>query len=136
VAENGISRDEQLCSRFDDVRDRFQVHATIYFNPEIEFALGTHASECCDFVQRIRNELLPTKARIHAHDQDVMDEIQDFCKRFDGSGRVKNNSRPAAVRGDQVECAIQMNAGFLVNRDPVGAGLGELRNEEVRIFDH
>ena len=32
--------------------------------------------------------------------------------------------------------AVQMHAGFLVHRNPVGPGLGKLRNELVRILDH
>ena len=35
-----------------------------------------------------------------------------------------------------MKSAVKMDAGFLVNGDPVGAGFGEGRDELIGIFDH
>jgi hypothetical protein len=65
-----------------------------------------------------------------------MDEIEDLGKGLDGSGRIEDYTGLAAVRSDQVEGAIEMDASFLMHGDPVGAGFGKFGDEEVRIFDH
>ena len=37
---------------------------------------------------------------------------------------------------DQMQGAIQVRTGFLVNGNPIGAGRREVGNEQVRVFDH
>jgi len=129
VTENGATRNEQFGPSFDDVGNRFQVDSPVYLNPKIEFAFGAHTGQCGDFVQRIGDELLATKARIHAHNQDVMDKIENLRERFDGSSGIKYHAGLAAMRRDQMEGAVEMNAGFLVDRDPVGTCFGKLGDE-------
>ncbi len=136
MTEDGVAGDEQLCACFYYVGYGFQIYSAIHFNTEIEFAFGTHASECGNFVQRIGDEFLTAEAGIHAHDQDVVDKIEDFGKGFDGSGGIEDYAGLAAVRSDEVKRAIEMDAGFLVDGHPVGAGFGKFGDEEIGIFDH
>lgn len=136
MAEDGVASNEKFRASFHDVCDGFQVNSTIYFNTEIEFALDAHASECGNFVQGIGNEFLAAEAGIDAHDQDVVDEVEDFRESFDGGGGIEDNAGLAAVGSDEVKSAIEMDAGLLVNGDPVGAGFGKFGDEEIGILDH
>jgi len=136
VGEDGAAGDQQLCAGFYYVGYGFQIHSTINFNAEIEFAFGAHAGECGNFVQGIRNEFLAAEAGIHAHDQDVVNEIENFSERFNGSGWIEDYAGFAAMRSDEVKRAIEMDAGFLVDGHPVGAGFGKFGDEEIGIFDH
>jgi hypothetical protein len=136
VAEDGVASDENFGARLYDVRNSLQVHATIYFNSKIQFAFGAHADEGSNFVQRIWNEFLTTEAGVDAHHQDVVDEVQDFREHLDGSRGIQNYAGLAAVRNDVVKGAIEVDAGFLMNRNPIGSGFGKLGNEKVRVFDH
>ena len=54
----------------------------------------------------------------------------------DRSGGIDDHGGFAAVRADQMERAIQVHAGFLMDGDPVGAGFGEGGDEVVGILDH
>ena len=136
MGEDGAAGDQQFGAGFDDVGYGFQIYSTIYFNAEIEFAFCAHACQGGNFVQGIGDEFLAAEAGIHAHDQDVVDEVEDFGEGFDGRGGIEDYTGLAAVRSDQVEGAIEMDAGFLVHGDPVGAGFRKFGDEEVGIFDH
>jgi hypothetical protein len=82
------------------------------------------------------DEGLAAKARIHAHDEDVVDERKNLVESMDRSAWVYNHTGFAPVRGDEMERAIEMDASFLVNGDPIGAGFGKDGDKFVRTFDH
>ena len=136
VAKDGVARNEEFGAGFDDVRDGFQVHSTIHFNAEIQFAFGAHAGKRSNFVEGIGNEFLAAKAGIDAHHQDVVDEVQHLGQSLNRSGGIQDHARLATVRGDQVQGAVEMHASFLVDGNPVGAGFGKFLDEEVGILDH
>ena len=79
---------------------------------------------------------MATEARVHAHDQNMVNEIEDFGESFDRSSGIEHDPGLAAMRSDQVKGAIEMDAGFLVNGNPVGTGFGKFGNEEIGILDH
>jgi hypothetical protein len=136
VAEDGIAGDKDFRACLDDVGDGFEVDSTIHFNAEIEFALRAHAGERGDFVQRVGNEFLAPKTGIDAHHQNVMDEVEDFRKRFDRRGGIENYAWLAAVRSNEVKRAVEMYASFLMDRDPVGARFSKFRDEVIGMLDH
>ncbi len=61
---------------------------------------------------------------------------KNLRERFDGSGGIEDYAGLAAVRGDQVQRAVEMDAGFLVDGHPIGAGFGKFGDEEIGVFDH
>ncbi len=79
---------------------------------------------------------LTTEAGVHAHDKNMMNQWKNFIEGVDRCGRVYDHSGLASVRGDQMKGAIEMDAGFLVDRDPSGAGFRKCRYELVRPFNH
>ena len=53
-----------------------------------------------------------------------------------GVAGIEHDARFHAVVGDQLQGAVQVGAGLVVDADPVGAGLGERGNEFVGVLDH
>ncbi len=136
VGEDGAARDEELGAGFDDIAHCFAIDSSIHFNTEIEFAFRAHACEGGNFVKGVGDEFLAAEPGIHAHHQDVVNKIEHFGQGFDGSSGIENYARLAAVGSNQVERAIKMNAGFLVDGHPVGSSFREYRDEKIGIFDH
>src|SRR5260370_8771266 len=79
---------------------------------------------------------LATEAGVHAHDKDMMKQRKNLIEGVDRCGRVYDHSGLASVRCDQMKGAIEMDAGFLVDRDPSSAGFGKCVYELVRLFNH
>ena len=77
----------------------------------------------------------PPKPGVHAHDQDMMNQRKNLIESMDRCGRVYNYSGLASVRCDQMKGAIEMDAGFLVDGDPISAGFGKCGYELVRPFN-
>src|SRR5713101_95914 len=55
---------------------------------------------------------------------------------MDRCGRVYDHSGLTSVGGDQMNGAIEMDAGFLVDRDPSSASFSKCGDELVRTFNH
>jgi hypothetical protein len=66
----------------------------------------------------------------------MMNQGKNFIEGVDRCGRVYNHSGLTSVGGDQMKGAIEMDAGFLVDRDPSSAGFRESGDEFVRSFNH
>jgi hypothetical protein len=136
VAKDRVTCYEKFSACFNDVGYRFEIHSTIYFNAEIEFALGAHTGQGSNFVERVGNKFLAAEAGVHAHDQDVVNEVEDLSESFYGRGGIKHYAGFASMRSDEVETAIEMDASLLMDGYPVGASFREFGNEEIGILDH
>jgi len=66
----------------------------------------------------------------------MMNQRKNLIEGVDRCGRVYDYSGLASVRCDQMKGAIEMDAGFLVDRDPSSAGFRESGDEFVRPFNH
>ena len=89
-----------------------------------------------DLLERVGNELLPAKPRVHAHHQNKISNIQDFVQSGDRCTRIDDHPRNGALGANHVESPIQMRASFLMNRDLIGSRLNEVRGVMVRVGDH
>jgi hypothetical protein len=79
---------------------------------------------------------LATEAGVHAHDKDMMNQGKNLIESVDRCGWVYDHSGLASVGGDQMKGAIEMDAGFPVDGDPISAGFGKCGDELVRPFNH
>jgi len=136
VAEDGVSGDEQVGTGSHDVGHGGEIDATVDFDAIREAARLAYARKGFNLAQRTLDEVLSAKAGIYRHHQDVMDDVEDFVERPDRSGRINDYRRLASVRADQVQRAVEMHAGFLMDGNPVGAGLREGLDEIVGILNH
>jgi len=136
VAEDGVAGDEEVGSGADDVGHSGQIDAAIDFNAVPEATRFADARERFYFAQRAFDEVLAAEAGIHGHDQNVVDDVENFVEGIYWCSGIDDHSRLASVRTDEMERAIEVDAGFLMDGNPVGAGLGEGFDEVVGIFDH
>ena len=81
-------------------------------------------------------KLLPAKAGVDAHHQNIVHHGQDFDERLDRGGRVDDDAGQHVVFDDVLEGAVQVAADLLMHGDHVGAGLGEGGDEGVGVLDH
>jgi len=136
VAEDGVAGYKEVGAGADNVGYCREIDASVHFNAIREAAGFADAGERFDFAQRAFDEVLSAKAGIHGHDQDVVDDVEDFLEGVYGCSGVDYHGRLASVRTDEMKRAIEVDAGFLMHGNPVGAGLGEGFDEVIGIFDH
>ena len=110
--------------------------AAVDFDAITQAQLPAEAGEVTNALDRTRQEFLAAEARVHAHDQDVVDHRQDLEDHFNGRRRVQNNCGLDAVVGNELQGAVEVAASFDVDADHVRAGLGEGRDELVGVLDH
>src|SRR5580704_13192428 len=65
-----------------------------------------------------------------------MDHAEDGQEQVDFGVGVDDDGGLHAVLSDVLEGAVQVAAGFVMDADPVGAGLGKGGDEFVGILDH
>jgi len=118
------------------VADRLVMDAAVDFNAKAEAARLPDIREQRNFLQGRVDKGLTAEAGVHAHDKNMMNQWKNFIEGVDRCGRVYDHSGLASVRGDQMKGAIEMDAGFLVDRDPSSAGFRKCRYELVRPFNH
>jgi hypothetical protein len=136
MLEYGAARDQNLGTGTHYVGDGVVMDATVNFNAEAEPAGLPHFRQQLNLLQRRMDKGLATEAGVHAHDKDMMNQGKNLIEGVDRCGRVYDHSGLASVRCNQMKGAIEMDAGFLVDRDPSSAGFRESGDEFVRPLNH
>ena len=136
LLEYGATRDQDLGTGTHYVGDCLVMDATVNFNAEAEPAGVPDFRQQLNFLQGRMDKGLATEAGVHAHDKDMMNQGKNLIEGVDRCGRVYDYSGLTSVGGDQMKGAIEMDAGFLVDGDPISAGFGKCWYELVRPFNH
>src|SRR5260370_15059208 len=136
MREYSAARDQDLGTGTHYVGDGLVMDATVNFNAEAEPAGLPDFRQQLNLLQGRVDKGLATEAGVHAHDKDMMNQRKNLIEGVDRCGRVYDHSGLASVRCDQMKGAIEMDAGFLVDRDPSSAGFGKCVYELVRLFNH
>ena len=113
-----------------------ETYSAVDFDAEIEVAFGPPADEFADFDEGTRNEVLAAVTRIHAHDQDVIDDVEHIFQQEGAGSGIDNNTRLGAVILDHMERAVEVAAHFVVHTDTVGARLDEDGRIGIGVLDH
>jgi hypothetical protein len=136
MLEYSAARDQYLRTGTHYVADRLVMDASVDFNAEAELARLADFREQFNFLEGRVDKGLTAEAGVHAHDKNMMNQWKNFIEGVDRCGRVYDHSGLASVCGDQMKGAIEMNASFLVDRDPSSPGFRESGDEFVRPFNH
>lgn len=136
LLEYSAASDQDFSTRADDVGDGVVMDAAVYFDAKTEPARVPDFREQLNFLQGRVDKGLTTEAGVHAHNKDMMNQRKNLIEGVDRCGRVYDYSRLTSVRCDQMKGAIEMDAGFLVDGDPIRAGFGKGGDELVRPFNH
>jgi hypothetical protein len=136
MLEYSATRDQDLGTGTHYFGDGVVMDATVNFNAEAELARLPDIREQLNLLQGRVDKGLATEAGVHAHDKNMMNQWKNFIEGVDRCGWVYDYSGLASVRRDQMKGAIEMDAGFLVDGDPISAGFGKCGDELVRAFNH
>jgi len=136
LLEYGAACDQDLGAGTHDLCDSLVMDAAVDFNPKVELARLPDIREQLNFLKARMDKGLATEAGVHAHDQNMMNQRKNLIEGVDRCGRVYDHSGLTSVGCDQMKGAIEMDAGFLVDGDPIRAGFGENGDEFVRPFNH
>ena len=112
------------------------VYSTVDFNSKLQAPGLSNFRKQLNFSERRADKGLAAESRIYAHHEYVMHQRKNFLECMNGSGRVQDHPGLAPVRSDEMEGAIEVNAGFLMDGNSMGTGVGEGRDEFVRPFNH
>ena len=103
----------------------------------MQAAAVTLGTEGAELIQRRGHELLPTEARLHAHDQDEVQVVEVGVDSLGRGARLDADAHLAAGGtdggdglGDSIGHSLQMEG------DEVSARLGEIRRVLDRVADH
>jgi hypothetical protein len=97
VAEDGVARNEEFSAGANNVGDGVVRNASVYLDSKGKATRLPDFGECGHFVERVGNELLATEAGVHGHDENVVDDFEDFAEGFHGSGGIDDYAGFAAV---------------------------------------
>jgi len=136
LLEYGAACDQDLGACAHDLRDSVVMDAAVNFNAEAEPAGLPDVRQQLNLLEGRVDKCLATEARVHAHDKDMMNQRENLIESMDWRSRVYDYSGLATVRCDQMKGAIEMDAGFLVDGDPISPGFGKCGDEVIRPFNH
>jgi hypothetical protein len=134
--EDGAACDQDLGACANDLRDCVVMDAAVNFNPKAEPAGLPDFRQQLNLLEGSVDKGLATEAWIHAHDKDMMNQREHLIESMDRCGRVYDYSGLASVRRDQMKGAIEVDAGFLVDGDPISPGFGKCGDEVIRPLNH
>ena len=80
--------------------------------------------------------MLASETGVHAHHQNVVDDIQNIVQHGHRRGRIDHHAGLGAFALDHSQRPVQMRAGFLMHQNLVGARLDEQGRVPVGIGDH
>ena len=136
LLEDGAACDQDLGACAHDLRDSIVMDAAVNFNAEAEPVGLPNVRQQLNLLEGRVDKGLATEARIHAHDKDMVDQRENLIESMDRRGRVYDYSGLASVRCNQVKGTIEMDAGFLVDGDPISPGFGKCGDEVIRSLNH
>ena len=89
-----------------------------------------------DLVYGPLDESLSAKSRIHGHYQDQVQVREHFLKDMGRRSRIDRDACLHAKLFDQMDDPMKMRAGLGMNGDQVSSSLDEVRNIQLRLFNH
>ena len=136
LIEHTRARHDGVGAGFDHLPGIACLDAAVDFNPGIQATLVAHAAQVADFVDLVLNEALTAETRVDAHHQHQITELKAVLEGVDWGARVQHSASFFAEIFDLSQVAVQVGAGFDLNADDVGAGLGEVFDVLLRLNNH
>lgn len=134
--EEGASGDEGVGPGFAAEGAGAFVDAAVDFEAETEAALFAPFVDGSDFFEHVAAEALTAEAGLDGHDENEIDRFQVGEKGVGGGVGFDREAGEAFEGPDFLEGFADRVARFDVDRDHVGAGLGEGINEPVGVQEH
>src|SRR5438552_5697614 len=132
--EHGGAGDQRIGAGLDHQRRRLRGDAAVDF--DIDIASRNEIARFADLVDHRGNEALAAKAWIDRHDEDEVEPVQYMPDVIDGRSGIERDAGLLAERLHGLQRAVEMGTRLGMNRDGVGAGLGESFEIAVDWRDH
>ncbi|VTR65137.1 hypothetical protein DESC_290207 [Desulfosarcina cetonica] len=136
AAEDGAAGHEYIDTGLGDAADRIGVDATVNLDEGVQAARLDHGLELNHLVEDRGDEFLTAEAWIDAHDHDEVQIGKNPLQGFHGGRRVEGHAGAGARFADQLNRAVQMGTGLLMDGDIIGPGSGEIGDIAFRGLDH
>src|SRR5579872_2284982 len=82
------------------------------------------------------DELLAAKTRVDRHYQHIIHDVEHFAQTLHRGSRIDYHTYLGSLNANQLQGTVEVNAGFLVHRDPVRPGGHKFGDVLVRILNH
>jgi hypothetical protein len=125
ACKDGTARDQKLGTSLGGFADGGGVDAAIYLNFSGGAGEMHHMAHAADFVGAGGNISLTAKAGVDAHHQNLVNIGQNFFKGGCRGGGIKSDTSLYACFFNHLDGAVQVGAGFDMDGDEVGTGLGK-----------
>src|SRR5215813_6474954 len=136
ATEDRCARDQNVSACFDSLRRGFSINSSINLNVARPVSLVQLCPHLFYFFQRLIDKTLATKAWIDCHDQDQVQILQNFFQHHGWGGRVEASACLLAKSLDQLNRAVEVRRGLLMNDDLVCSRLYERFNIPIGLLDH
>ena len=139
-AKYGAAGHERVGACRHNGSDIASLDAAVHLEPDRLAARGLvgidAATGLAQLGQGAGNETLAAKSGVDRHQQDDIKLVHYVIHPFQRRGRIEHNTGLAAMVADQLQRAVHMAAGFGMERDDVGAGLGKHGHQAVHRLHH
>ena len=131
-----IAGHQHICTRFKQSLGVVRVDAAVHFDECGSVLFIDHQTQLADFFVCALDELLSAEARVDRHEEHHVQVAEDVLQYADRGMGVEHHTGVDAEGLDLLHCTVDMGAGFIVEGDDVGAGLGEGLEVLLRLHDH
>src|SRR5215813_11758692 len=136
ATEDRCPRDQHVSARFDSLRRSFSINSSVNLNVACAVSLVQLSSDLSNLFQRLFDKTLAAKAWIHRHYQDQIQILQNLFQHHCGCRRVEARACLFAQSLYQLNRAVEVRRGLLMNDDMVCARVYECFNIQIRLLDH
>jgi len=136
VLQDRTPRHKEISARLSDLLDVGHAHTAIDLQADVIARLIDHLTGLTKLDKGLGDEGLPTKARVHGHEEDDINLVQDVLGHGEGGGGVEDQAGLAAFALDELQGSVDVVGGLRVEGDEGGAGIGKVGDDAVDGGDH
>ncbi len=136
LLEDRRAGDEDVDAAARSLGDVVGLDAAIDLDVDVVAVAIDFHSERGGFLEHLGDEGLAAEARVHRHEEHLVDVGEHVTHVIDGRGRVEHHAGALARVLDLLHHAMKVHAGFRVDTDDVGAGFREVVDVAIGLHDH
>ena len=136
TVKDGRPCDYPITPRANHFGQVIQMYPAIDLYRQLQTPLPSHLVQFPDLFEHIRNQLLPAKPRINAHEEHVIRHFQNVFQHGNRRGGVQHHACHCALFLDTLERSIEMPRGFVVYQNRIRSRMNEISHITLRVLDH
>ncbi|MNO72664.1 hypothetical protein D3C76_636180 [compost metagenome] len=136
MGEDCRAGDEHVRACRGNLTDGLQIDAAVHFQADVAATVINQLARCGNLGQHLGDETLAAEARVDRHQQDQVKPVKHVLGSVQGTGRVEHQPRLATQVLDQLHGTVQVQGCLGMNRNVIGACLGEGLDHAVHRRHH